>query len=189
MKDAELLLPWYVNRALGEGERNEVDQLLQEDGTARQEVEFLTAVREGVRNQQYGSPGEFGWRRLQGEIERDRRGAQGAARWWRPAMAAAALVIIVQGGVLFSLVTEQPAYKPLGEPASTGAVLQVAFKPSATEREIRQLLREVDGSLITGPSALGLYRIRLGSDDVNHIAAALERMSSATAVVEQVSRE
>ncbi|MGH8747072.1 MAG: hypothetical protein ACREUK_11355, partial [Burkholderiales bacterium] len=59
------------------------------------------------------------------------------------------------------LAMREPAIEPLGERAPAGVVLQLRFDPAASEARIRALLREHDAVVIDGPSALGVYRVRL----------------------------
>lgn len=163
--DNELLLPWLVNDTLDGDERARVEAWLgqQEDGDALRA--FDEALRQQVRSEQAGSPGAFGLRRLQREIRADRKPDRAANdnRWWRPAIAAAALVILVQGGVLFDQFRDRETYTPLGA-GQDGIVLQVEFAPDATQREIGALLRSIGAEIISGPAASGLYRLRLGED-------------------------
>ena len=50
--------------------------------------------------------------------------------------------------------------------------LQVTFQPSATVQQITDTLLEIDGMIIDGPSALGLYRIGFASEEGRDIARA-----------------
>ena len=48
-----------------------------------------------------------------------------------------------------------------------GVVLQINFSPNASEVQIRKLLQSVDGSIIEGPGAIGIYRVRLNLETKN----------------------
>lgn len=179
--DIDSLLPWYVNGTLSQEERQRVETRLRNDPDMAREVELLRATQRSMQSKVHGSPGEFGWRRLQKDIRSqkvdhsDKRIATN--RWWRPALAAAALVILVQGGVLLHLLGEPSTYQPAGG-AVAGTVLQVRFQPGASASQIQQLLQEIGGSIVQGPSALGLYRIRLPEGkDADAVVAQLRERS------------
>jgi len=190
---ARELLPWFINGTLSAGEQQEVERLLSEDEQARQEVEFLRALRKGVKDTAQGSPGEFGLRRLKQQIAQEKRESADTEtpRWWRPALAAAALVIIIQGGVLLNVLPDRDGYTPLSGAEGDIAVLQIQFEPTATEAQIREMLQDVNGILIDGPSAVGLYRIQIDVERENEaeIARVMSRLEENSEVVSHVAQE
>ncbi|GAB4355649.1 MAG: hypothetical protein Kow006_22200 [Gammaproteobacteria bacterium] len=161
----EELLPAYVNGTATGEERAQVDAYLERHPDARGELQWVVALRQGMqRLGEGGGPGELGWRRLKRDVSRETRRKNGAGvAWWKPAMAAALLVIVVQTALLVDLAGTETAYQPLGG-GSDGVTLQIRFQPEATEAQIRQLLRELDAELVAGPSAIGLYRLRITSN-------------------------
>jgi hypothetical protein len=79
-------------------------------------------------------------------------------------MAVAALLLVV---ALPTLRTT-PDYETLSsgaEQTTTGPRLRVVFADSATVGEIRQLLRDIDGNIVAGPTALGVYTVALPAAD------------------------
>lgn len=176
-REVKQLLPWYVNGTLTGEERERVRRYLQENEHAAVEVEVLRCIRDAVKSQDVGSPGEFGLHRLKEAIRdtaRPEATAAGPPRWWRPAMAAAALVIVVQGALLIDAWQRGDTWVPAGvEPARP--TLQLRFDPAATERDIRGLLNELDIELVSGPGSMGLYRAApVGEDaDIEELAARL----------------
>ncbi|HSH43861.1 MAG TPA: hypothetical protein VK973_17195, partial [Arenicellales bacterium] len=99
--------------------------------------------------------------RLKAAIENEPRGRRPgslSARWWRPAMAAAVLVIAVQTGLLINTWQSEDAYEPAGA-AHERAAIQLRFSPAATEADIRGLLGRVDVEIISGPGSVGVYRV------------------------------
>ncbi len=187
--DNEQLLPWLVNGTLEGDEKTRVEAWLesQEDGDELRA--FDEALREQVRSEQVGSPGAFGLRRLQKEIQSERRLQKPANdnRWWRPAIAAAALVIVVQGGVIFDQFRDQGEYTPLGV-EQTGIVLQVEFAPDATQQQISELLQGIDAEIVGGPAASGLYRLQLVEEDAN-ADEAMAALRSAAEIVRYAGTE
>jgi anti-sigma factor RsiW len=185
------LLPWYANGTLTGGEHRAVESHLATCERCRQELALLTQLRRRVKQLDAGDmPGELARERLLREIrrERPRRFA-----WWQPALAAAIAVIVLQSALLVNLRPRAPqAITPLGSPPAAEAVLQVRFVPDATEAQIRAALREVDGVLIDGPGALGVYRVRLEGLDATQTAQierAVERMRKRPRVIAHVAAE
>lgn len=165
------LLAFYANGTLEGAERETVTAHLHGCRRCRDEIAFLVALREGVKTSGSElSPGELGWMRLRRDLRAETR-----ARWrWQPALAAAAAVlIVVQATLLVNFWSQDSSITPLGGAHPDGAVLQVRFQPDATEARIRTLLQEAGASVIDGPGALGIYRLRLeaGADAARSLAA------------------
>ncbi len=156
-------LAWYVNGTLGASERKTVENHLHGCARCRDEVAFLKTLRHGVKTlTDTATPGDLGLKRLLRDVR-----AQGSRvrLWWKPTLAAAAVVIIVQGALLASFWPHESPVTPLGGPKPFGAVAQIVFQPNATEAQIRALLQKNGATLIDGPGAIGLYRIRLEKTD------------------------
>ncbi len=194
---AEELLPWYLTGNLSAEETAFVDRALKTYPELEQEIEFLNLVQDKVRERESVSPpGEFGLARL----KRDMRASQdlstsemkddtaeevtpiGSRRRQILAIAACLLVALFVG--------YQSAKLPIGgtdlagsDSRFAGPVIQVTFKASATETQIRGLLRELDLQIVSGPSALGLYRLQ-GVEKGGNTDALLVRLRAAAGIVE-----
>ncbi|HEY8553718.1 MAG TPA: anti-sigma factor [Burkholderiales bacterium] len=185
----EELLPWYANDTLEGAERERVERHLADCAHCRAELELLRAVRREVKALDAAPPpGELARARLLKEARRSR-----PARWrWMPvALAASLALIVIQAAVLVSLLPGEEGYAPLGARPAQGVIVQVRFAPEATEREMRTLLGAVNGSIVDGPGALGIYRVRLAAippGDRERVAAAIETLRAAP-VVTHVERE
>ncbi|HED13645.1 MAG TPA: hypothetical protein ENI62_08330 [Gammaproteobacteria bacterium] len=167
------LLPWYVNGTLAGEERERVEAYVEQDQGGQIEVAFLRSVQTAIREQQdeVVSPAEVGWRRLQKTIAEQRHEAPlqtGKQRhWWRPTLAAAALLLLVQGGVLVQI---WPVYKQhytvlsSSRQGATGIVLQVSFDPAISEEQLRGIINNIEAQIVGGPGALGIYRLRLPAE-------------------------
>ncbi len=86
-----------------------------------------------------------------------------------PAFAMAALVIVVQAGFIFKLAgnddSEYTQIRSLpGAAAPSGQLFRIAFKPEASETDIRMLLVSVQGNIESGPGQLGDYYVRVPVD-------------------------
>jgi len=174
--DLDLLLPWYVNGTLSAEERRQVEAYLERSSHSRDEVALLRALRQQVKDEAVeNSPGELGLQRLKREIKQagqipasgDRMAGRTItiASFWRPLAAAACLVVLVQAGVMVGLRTGTIDPDTVGiASGTTGLIepqLQVTFAPDATEADIRELLQSAGASIADGPTALGIYKLRL----------------------------
>jgi hypothetical protein len=73
-----------------------------------------------------------------------------------------------------------------------GAVLQVRFRATATEAQMRAALQEIGGAIVDGPGALGVYRVRLQGErpaSAADIEQAVQQLKQRTDTVEHVARE
>jgi hypothetical protein len=99
------------------------------------------------------------------------------AKWHKQAIAIAAALAIVQTGVLVNSVyqaQDNSVIKPLGAAVGTSvgdgtsvrktALLQVTFRASASEAQIRGLLDKLGAEIISGPGALGVYSLKIASE-------------------------
>lgn len=171
-----------VNGSLEDSEaRRRLDALLASDPACAAEKRFLEALRATLKTLEAPSPGDFGWRRLRRELEAPPR-----RKPWRVAALAASLLLAVQAGLWLGSRGAGDALVPLAEAPQGAAVLQVTFRPDATEAEIRAALNAVGGRLVGGPGALGVYRIAL--DDERAVEQAIARLRGYD-FVEHVGRE
>lgn len=184
------LLPWYVNGSLSDVERRQVETHLQQCADCRAEVGFLQSLGKVVREDTDTVPAEFMWHRLQRDM---RRGGNAAARdgrrWWLPSLAAAALVVIaIQGVALFNLQQQTGGYQLAGK-ALGGTVLQAKLVPAATEKQIRDALAVANAEIISGPSAAGVYRVRLREDDARTIEQRIDLLRTSKEVIDYLERD
>ncbi len=109
--------------------------------------------------------------------------------WWRPVLAVAAAVIVLQGALLAGLWARPDLITPLGGRAEV--VLQVTFAPEATEARMREAIQAVRGTLVGGPGRLGVYLVRLDvpPDDKVRIDEAIDTLSHHRDVVSYVARD
>lgn len=182
------LLPWYANGTLAGAELEAVEAHLRGCARCRAEVELLGELREKVKQSApVAVPDEVGLQRLLREARRSRLAHP--HRWLRPALAAAVAAIVVQAALIGWLwTTRAPVMEPLGEGTPAGVVLQVRFDPAAPEARIRAFLQDHDAVVIDGPSALGVYRVRLHgarAGDSAAAARALAEFRAASGIVTQ----
>lgn len=196
-EDLDLLLPWYVNGSLSAEETKAVEAYLEGNPHARDEVELLSALRGQVKEEAIeNSPGELGLKRLRREIslseKQDAAPAESGtvvtiASWWRPLAVAACLAVVIQAGFMVDLTrdTGDEVGTAGGEIAYAPPVLQVTFAPTATEQDIREVLQSAGTSIASGPTAIGVYGLRLLGGDTSdaQIDAALTKLQARGDVV------
>lgn len=179
----QAMLPWYVNDTLDARERTDVDAHLRHCEACRQEATLQARVRDQVRRgaQLHPAP-TASLDALMARIER--REAAPLRRWRRRfrgwfesgalerAVIAQAATILVLVGVVTWLVTrpEPPAeYRTLGLPpavrAEGGPYLRLMLRDSLTAAQVQALLQQVDGKVVDGPSAQGVYLVELGAGE------------------------
>jgi anti-sigma factor RsiW len=194
LKDHPLdLLPWYVNGTLDGEELQQVESHLKGCERCRSEVAFLQSVRQEVKAAgEAATPGDLGLQRLLRTVRAERKATRWTPQWWQPALAAAALVVVIQATLLVNLWPEPESITPLGGPPSAGVVLQVRFVPTATEVQIREAIQDVNGTIIDGPSAVGIYRVELDlppDAEDQQIEAVLAHLRAHQSVIQEVNRE
>ena len=113
-----------------------------------------------------------------------------AAAWWRKPMVGvlASAMIIAQMGLLAAVVKQmsQGQIASVSVTPSSGApslvgvtVLTIVFKDSASLLDVRTLIDSVEGRVIDGPGALGVWQVAGPKDK---LGASLKRLSAAKAV-------
>jgi len=194
------LLPWYLNKTLSAEEHEEVVEYIKGKGKAGEaELLLLRRISEQAKSDDgIQSPGELGWKRLQKQVQNEAKQVSSAVppiasapKWYRPALAAALAVIVVQGSFLLG---EKPAslddvYQPLSSTPSAVPQLQVQFTPTATEQQIREVLRANKLSIVSGPSAIGIYHLRVLSGAAKDTSAAGKNLGAYTDIVLHVTVE
>jgi hypothetical protein len=70
-----------------------------------------------------------------------------------------------------------------GTAGLTAPVLQVTFEPGATEQEIRDVLQSAGASIADGPTALGVYNLRLVDAGTTTVDEALATLRARADVV------
>lgn len=168
MTDEELeqLLPWYVNGTLDETEAAAVEDLLQRSDGARQEVAFLRALSDQVAQESTPAPSELGWQRLRRQLTP--AAPSPAQRWWKPGIAAAAAVIIALQVTIVSKQPEPYDAELLGSKPTQVMenqwVVQVRFADDNAWADLMNVVQALNGSIIDGPSSIGLLRIAVPRD-------------------------
>ena len=201
--DSELraLLPWYINHTLGGEVQEEIRRYAARSGAVAGELAWLGRLREHVRQTRVETdtrPADVGLQKLMALVEAEKTGkllrfrprvkervaawSQTPGRYFVPLGLAAALVLAQAAVIAVLLDGRNDSLAPLsGHSAATGPVIQLTFRPEATEAQIRAVVASVRGDIISGPGALGVYSIRVPEGQAR---AALDRLNTGRAVVE-----
>jgi len=187
-EEIEELLPWYVSGKLEPRLAARVRQYLEAHpelarhvAIAREESDAAIAANEAIR-----PLGAAALDRLRASVAAHPRKPSLAMRLeqWRGTLAetigalspsqialagsAAALLILVQAGVIGTLVVERgaPVYETAAGPQDTkpGIELLIGFKDTATVGEMGALLKQMDARIVDGPRS-GVYRLRIPATD------------------------
>jgi anti-sigma factor RsiW len=180
------LLVFLANGTLEGAEKSRVEAALGADPELQAEFSVLKQIRTQMQSDAVErSPGEFGHARLMRDLAREAPPGR-SNRLWQGLAAAALALLVVQ--TVFSLNGGSLIRLAGGETETTsGPVLTVAFAGSATEADIRALLIEAELTIVSGPSALGLYR--LAAKDEAARTAGLAKMNAAGNIVESAEVE
>jgi anti-sigma factor RsiW len=175
-------IPFLLNGTLPAEERESLSKAIASEPALARELELQRRIRDAV-NQSAATPARSTLpqflNRLAAESQREVNqsttnvaalkrkitplGPERAhQRGWKIAFALAASLAVIQAAILAPLINQTSAtMEPLsGTSVAATANLQLTFKPDATEKQIRELLRANNVEIVAGPSALGVYQAR-----------------------------
>jgi len=210
--EIEALLPWYATGRLSAGETARVEAALAADPGLAAHLERIAEEREAAiasaeampalnREREAELLAAFARKPPLAKTEPPAGWIKALGAWIAGLRAptlgygalAAALVLLVVGGTIGGLVggrsggDYQTASGPEA-PAGEGAFVLVAFQPGASAADIEALLVALPASIVDGPRAGGLYRLRIGPAGMSEAErqAASDRLTGATGVVKLV---
>ncbi len=183
--EIELLLPWYAAGTLDQSEMRQVEAALASDPELARRYEWVRAefAQETSIGEAVGEPSPGDVRTLFGKIDalparRPNPSMNFSARiaafltslspqtlaW---SAAAAALVIMLQAGVLAGFVFQaksQGGYQTASAPSAAlgdGSYVLIRFQPQATAADIANFLAANKLSIVGGPSGGQLFQVRV----------------------------
>jgi hypothetical protein len=214
-EEIELLLPWYVTGKLDPGDLAKVEAYLAAHPQFARQLDLVRAERDEsvLANEAQGAPSAGATARLMAALPSARRAGAAwralqrslqqvgelfvaptanAVRW---AAVAVALVVAIEAGVIARLIGERSdIYQTASGPQTgDGIAVLIVFADDARAPAISQLLADFDASIVDGPKAGGLYKVRLRMEDGSQAAreALMRRLAERRDVVRAVlpSRE
>ena len=184
-QDIEALLPWYAAGTLRRRERQRVEDALKNDPALASHAELVREeLAETIRlNEMLGAPSARAMDRLMASIDAEVNGrhkiysvravasrvatliAGLSPRTLAIAASVAVFAIAVQAFVLLGVLTKpQAAYQTAAVDAGKpkhGAFALVRFAKQASAAEITKFLETYQATLVDGPKAGGLYRVKV----------------------------
>lgn len=190
-KSVEELFPWYVTGQLTAEERQLVEQEIEGNPDYQQELEYLRTLQQQIKQHENDIvvPSEIGLKRLIRDIKKENQTTKKS--WWKSAIAtAAAITIVLQTGIITHLATTGPdtGITPLSGDDMQGTVLQITFNPELSISALQTLLMNINGEIISGPSAIGLYHIRLHTESNEKIKTIISQLKTQTNAVTSVNQ-
>lgn len=170
----ELLIPWYVNGTLPEGEMDLVNAHLGGCDACRrcldEEVRFARRLRARPAGTRQLPEVSAAWERVVVHLPR----AAAPPRFARAAVAGI-LTLLLGSALLVTGAWQRPAFQTLTAPADhPGPVIQVMFQPDVSEQQVAEVVSEMSAVFLPAPAVAGVQRLALptGSDG----SAQLERL-------------
>ncbi len=220
--DLEELLPWHAAGTLDSDEAAEVERALASDPElARRFALVREELTETILlNESLGAPSARAMETLFRAIDQDRKvvrrvaspslGAR-VAQFFTPrtlawTASAAAVIVLLQAGVITRLVTEEhesaappvqaaasatdmPTFETASAPVTRGLEVDsyalVRFAPQASIADINKFLDDHDAAIVDGPKAGGVYRVRVahGSLSRQQLARTVKELEADKSIV------
>ena len=199
------LLPWYDT--LDEDQRRELDAHADGCPECARELAEMNTLRETIAPlEDIPEPSAFMLSRTLERIDAYERemaarpaGWRRITAWWlesafpvRALIAAQAALIVVLGVGVVHFHRQSEIFSTLAGPTAgaAGARLTVAFQPGVSEETLRQTLRDVQGTIIDGPSALGIYLVQIPRGaNAEQISAQLRAQSAVIRLAEKAPEQ
>lgn len=177
------LIPWVVNGRAADADQRAVLAHAETCAECREELQRHRVLHSHMRGTDdvIAAP-NAAWQKLLAQIDTQPSPTVSESRkpkrpWLIAALWLQLVAIAALAGALFTSV-RQPEYKTLSTPtpeaADTHATVRVVFAPDASLNKVNELLRQVGGNIIAGPSEAGVYTLSAqDAKDVPGIIVAL----------------
>lgn len=167
-----------------------IEARLPTDPVLADEIAYYKGLHRAVAPlKQETASNDIGWRRLSKAIAEDAApiAANDNNRIWKYAAAALAMVVALQTTFLVQSPADDTTETFVTASADDAGIygLRVIFSDDTTAAELTRVLKSVDGEIVAGPSALGLYTVAFDNDDLRD--AALVALEAETDIVESVT--
>lgn len=190
------LVPFYVSGQISAADREWVDQYLAAHPGAQAELAWHRDLKAEIAGKAEAramqAPEMVGWARVEATLRAGRGRGQVVPTSWQERLRSwlsgmnlqrlapvAAVLILVQGATIGTLVMRAPAGETQLIRSSSAVlprdVLQVRFKPSVTEADLRALLYGASARIVDGPDQLGDYVLEPRRGTLDQLQAELQR--------------
>ena len=179
----------YIKGRLDASQREEIEKAIRESDQVRADYLLQKQIaKDGVVDEVF--PGDLGWAKLSKAI--DQQGGstpfwQKKLPIWQTAASIAASLVVWQGlitPIIDRQTTGSDAHYEMASANKHIHALKVRFSDAATIGEITDLLAEMEGDVVEGPGALGLYTVSFENEHL--LAAARGLLEEHSALVESV---
>jgi len=167
------MIPEYLNGNLTDNDIELIESAAKDDNTIRMEIEFMKSIQQQLQSEEVTSPTEWGWSRLKRTIESEASSTNYSAQekpsivkpiWKKMAIAASFAFVIQSAYLAQQQLFNEDDYRLLSTDNLKNS-LQVKFKEQVSEQDIRLLLVNMKGNIVSGPSAIGIYSIQFKDKD------------------------
>jgi len=200
-----LMIPAYLRGELSEPERQEIERLASENPRIAADIELQKNLKRALSKEEGAfEPGPLDWSRLSKamnasdteSIHIHRSAANDThltskTQYWRYAAILLGVATIGQAGLLGSQMLHQDKdelsaqYVAVSEPPTPHISAKFGFKSDVSAAELTQALQKVEGTIIDGPSSLGLYQVEFKSNQACLVA--VDTLKDTANIVETVS--
>jgi len=176
--EISLLIPAYLRRELSPADMAKVEAAAAVDPSVKADLNFQRALRETLQSDQpAASSSELGWARLSRRLDAlETEGDQDMvpmpvaandeplkrSRFWKYATAALAILVVGQFGFMKHLDANETVDEKYTLVSETNSGSQTSVSPGEAVRldTLGSVLKSLDGQIISGPSAIGLFDLQ-----------------------------
>jgi anti-sigma factor RsiW len=201
-EDVELLLPWHAAGTLNRRDAARVEQALANDNELAARYEMVREeLGETIRlNETLGAPSARAMQQLFAKIDaepaRKPKASFSLTAWLTDFVTgfsprtlaygatAAAFAIVLQAGILAGVFVKEGTLGPILASVKTenfdeGAFVLIRFNPQASAADITKFLEDHKASVVAGPSAGTMFRLRVASTKLSQdeLAAIVKKMA------------
>lgn len=185
-------LPLAANETLAPELRVRLEEGLARHPDLQHELRWLQTLRHTVQTDPLDAlpTGDLGWSKLERRIAtRTKRPAPASPGWtdrlrdwlqanFGPVLATACVLMVAQTVLIGSLMQQESGFeaaggKPPVQGVAAGTLLHVTVRAEVTEPQWREALRRFNATIVDGPSALGVYTLRVADGGAPQNARAL----------------
>jgi hypothetical protein len=177
-RQAQELLPWFVNKTLDGAEAAQVAAHLAHCARCQADASAQAALRVLPDDAEAASTVERDWARLHSRLGAPAKlpGASmlAARPWWKRGLvlgvAVQSVVLLGLGAALLGVSMRSEPYRALGAaPTAVEANAVAVFRADATEQQMRAALRAAGARIVGGPTITDAYLLRLNDRDAQAV--------------------
>jgi len=187
-----LMIPAYLRGELSETDRQEVESLAAKNPEIAADIEFQKNLKSAfTTDENTYEPGDLGWARLSkamAQSDNIEHTMTSEPKFWHYAAAVLAIAVIGQAGVLGTMIfneTQEAQYVMASDNSPEGTTTNLGFNSEISVHQFTQALELTKGTIIAGPSSLGLYQVRFESKSA--CLTAIDTLKKQTDVIDTVS--